>query len=611
MTITQLVDSIKKANYFYRIGEAIMSDTQYDKLVDKLVALDPDNELLKQIGFAVNDRKIELPITMASMNKVKTCEELLDWFRLKSIDPNVDIIITPKYDGLSLCVSEKHQIAYTRGDGRVGQLSTPHYELMQGKFSGSNISFTFGEAIMPKEVFEENWSQEFANARNLVSGLFNSKKPSDALIDCVYIKYGAVGHDYKFKSDLLDALNKGQHWQVAYKLTKISLINDKMITELFKEWSSNFEIDGLIIEINDLNLQNKLGRETSTNNPVWARALKHKIFEQSATTTVKDIVWNISKQGYLKPTIKVDPISLDGVVISNVTGNNARWVKEMGIGIGSEVVIVRSGMVIPVITQVNTKKPFIEPEGAEWNENEVELVTIRETDDQIVKRIVSFFQILETKGVSEGIIRQLLQHPSVKYTNFKTALKAIFDLSIADIKEIYRFGEKKANNTWNAIRESCESVDVAKLQHATGVFENLGSRKLALLKHFQRKPSVEEVMQIDGFAEKSASIYVNNWLKFYNFISELPITISYETEEQEDDTVSNDLDGLSFCFTGIRMPEAEAEIKSRGGNIASGVTKTTTHLVCKDPSAGSSKLQKARTQGVSIITVLELEKMLG
>lgn len=612
MSLKTLVNKINEANYYYRIGQAIMPDSKYDELIEQLKEADPDNDLLLHIGYQVSDRKAKLPIDMASMNKIKTIEEITDWFRLKSIPAKTQIIITPKYDGLSLCVNEQHQIAYTRGDGKIGQLSTLHYGFMKNKLKSEyNIQFTFGEAIMPKSVFIDNYSGEFANARNLVSGLFNSKEPSEYLKDCVYIKYGAHGHDCKTKQELLDILNNDQEYKVPYVVTSIHEVDDNLVQSLFKKWSEEFEIDGLILEINNFEDQEVLGRETSTNNPVWARALKHKSFETSAVSVVKNITWNISKQGFLKPTINIQPVPLDGVIISNVTGNNARYIKEMGIGIGSEVVVVRSGMVIPVITEVITTKPFEIPAefDCEWNESEVELIVKTETKEQVLQKVVSFFSVLEAKGISEGILTQILDHYRDSWSSFKDAISLILNMKESDMLSIYRFGKKKAKSTFWAIQTCTKDVSLAKLQHATGVFNGLGSKKLELLTHFDSKPSVSEVMAIDGFAQKSAEVFVNSWDTFYEFIDGLPITIA-KTDVPEV-VVSDDLNGLAFCFTGVRLPQIEEVIKSRGGQIASGVTKKTTHLISKTKGSGSSKEQKAIELGIEIMNVQELEDFLN
>lgn len=614
MTIQELQDKIKKANYFYRIGSPIIPDSEFDSLVDELNKLDPDNGLLSQIGYKVNDRKVRLPIIMASMNKIKTIDEFNDWLRLKNISTDTQFIITPKYDGLSLCVNEKYQLAFTRGDGTIGQIATMHYEKMQNKLIGtSDIEFTYGEAIIPKKEFIDFFSGEFANARNAVSGLLNSKEADDYLNDCVYIKYGAHGHNYKTKSELLDRLNEGQKWKVPYILVSAGQICDELIIQLFKKWSVDFEIDGLIIEINSHDIQSKLGRETSTNNPVWARALKHKAFESSAQSIVKNITWNISKQGLLKPTINIEPVVLDGVVISNVTGNNARYIKEMGIGIGSEVVVVRSGMVIPVITEVIKKMPFVIPQefDVEWNDNGVELVVKSETEEQIIQKVVSFFEILEAKGISEGIIKQLLEHTASNWKTFKGALSTILNMKVEDMLQIYRFGQRKSAATFQSIQNSVQNVSLAKLQHATGIFSGLGSKKLELLKGFDYKPSVDEVVAIDGFAKKTAQVFVDNWDNFYNFISDLPITIKQETIAVNKDIAEQDLSGKSFCFTGFRLPEVEEQIVNRGGSIASGVSKKTTYLITKSKGSGSSKESKAEQLGVKVMDIQELNLFLN
>lgn len=126
--INELVNIIIEANEAYRTGNAIMSDREYDTLLEDLAKLDPTHELLSTIGLEVVDesRKRKLDIPMASMNKIKTMDDILDWSRLKSIPRNTLMVITPKYDGLSLCVNEIENTATTRGDGEFGQASDEH-----------------------------------------------------------------------------------------------------------------------------------------------------------------------------------------------------------------------------------------------------------------------------------------------------------------------------------------------------------------------------------------------------------------------------------------------------------------------------------------------------
>lgn len=605
--IQELKEKIEKANQAYRTGNAIMSDKEYDLLVDELQLLSPNDEILIKVGHEVSDetRKSKLPIEMASMNKIKTISDIDDWSRLKGISKSEIVVITPKYDGLSLCVNEKTDESWTRGDGKIGQKSDNHYELIGNQLSPvcEDFDFTYGEVIMSKSTFLDKYSNDFANPRNLVAGLLNSKEATNPLSDCNYIKYGANFNNQKFttKQDVLEELNRGQEVKVPYHICKISELNEELLINLFNQYSIDYEIDGLIIEVNDLNKQQQLGRETSSNNPVWARAFKHSSFEQSAQTQITGISWNISKQGYLKPTLHINPIKLDGVTVSNVTGNNARFVKDMGLGVGAEVIVKRSGMVIPIITDVVKTVDFQMPdvENIDWNENGVELITLSETDEQKLKKNIAFFEILEADNVSEGVITQL-------WDAGYTTIKDILSLTKEDLEKIDRFGKRKATIVYNSIQNSIKDVELSKLQHATGMFKGLGSKKLALLEHFTEKPTIDQVISIEGFAEISAKSYIESYDNFFNFIKYLPITI----QEKVEVAPGGDLEGKSFVFTGFRDKELENEITSLGGEVKSSVSKKLTYLVLKDKNSKSSKIQKAINLGIELLEIKDLNDLI-
>lgn len=622
--IEQLVNKIKNYNDAYRIGKPLISDTQYDILIDELYQLDPDNEILSAVGHKIQDesRKRRLPIIMASMSKTKTIEEIKSWVRLKGIDPNLDVVITPKFDGLSLCVDESTIECYTRGDGTFGQKSDDHYKLIGNKLYGEGTLFddfsplyfthTYGEAMISKKTFLDKYSTEFANPRNLVSGLLNSKEVSNSLKDVSYIKYGAIINDkfkneIKTKHEIIDLLNDGQLIGVNYQVCKISDLSEDLLISLFHKWKTEYEIDGVIIEVDSLKEQESLGRETSSNNPVFARAFKHASFEQSAETPVIGMSWNISKQGLLKPIIHISPVKLDGVTVSNVTGNNARFIKDMGIGVGAIVRVKRSGMVIPIITDViktvDFQLPYIHDEKGEidyvWNENGIELITLYETDDQKLKQNISFFEILEADNVGEGVVTQLWE------AGYKT-IKDILSLQKSDLERIDRFGKRKAEIVFNSIQNSIKDISLSKLQHATGIFKNLGSKKLILLEDFTEKPTIDEIMSIEGFAEISAQSYIDGYDKFFDFIKDLPIIFTKKTPI----ITGGDLEGKSFVFTGVRRLDLEQIIESKGGKINNSISKNTSYLVMREIGSGSSKEKKAIDLGVKIITVEQLEDLL-
>jgi DNA ligase (NAD+) len=261
-------------------------------------------------------------------------------------------------------------------------------------------------------------------------------------------------------------------------------------------------------------------------------------------------------------------------------------------------------MVIPLITEVIKAVDWVEPtiDGVEleWNENGIELRTITETDDQKLKQLISFFEILEVDNVGEGVITQLWNE------GYQT-IKDILELTTKDLEDLEGFGKRKSKIVYDNIQSKIKDIDLAKLQHATGFFVGLGSKKLDLLTHFTTKPTIDEVIQIEGFAEKSAEVYIENYDKFFNFIKTLPITIS---SKKEVELKGDRFIGKSFVFTGVRSAEAESIIESLGGKIGSSVSKNTSYLVMKSKGSGSSKETKALSLGVEILTLEELFKIL-
>ena len=235
-----------------------------------------------------------------------------------------------------------------------------------------------------------------------------------------------------------------------------------------------------------------------------------------------------------------------------------------------------------------------------WNDNGIELITLTETDDQKLKKNIAFFEILEADNVGEGVITQLWE------VGYKT-IKDILNLTKDDLEKIDRFGKRKASIVFNSIQKSVKGVQLSKLQHATGIFRGLGSKKLVLLEKFTEKPTIDQVMEIEGFADISAKTYIESYDEFFNFIKDLPITIE---EKVEVAPVGSDLEGKTFVFTGVRRKDLEGIIESRGGKIAGSVSKNTTHLVMKSKGSGSSKENKAIDLGVEILVVEELEDLL-
>ena len=631
--IIELKKQIIKSNEAYRTGEAIITDSEYDDLVEELEFLAPSDEILTKIGITPVDdsRKRKLPIPMASMNKIKTIEEFRNWIRLKKISEDTVMIIMPKYDGLSLCVNEKNSEAWTRGDGEIGQLSTEHFQFIGSKNSNKEDFYSFGEIIMSKKNWEKckniinpRTGRPYKNPRNMASGKMNDKNPTDILRNFTYVRYGLHGDAYKTsdKEDQIKALNNLNDHKVKYSKIKASEITTDLLVNLFEDWSKEFELDGVIVEVNDADLRKKLGRETSSNNPCFARAFKGN-FEMVKESIVKEIVYQISKLGYLKPVTHINPIELDGATVRKATAINERFVVGYRLRVGSKVRVKRSGMVIPLIMEIdgvkverNKKGDYTFPYNDDkltikkcpicngtisWNENKIEAVcTNSNCEGTNLQKIVAFFEIIEVDGVSDGVCEIL-------YNSGFNTIEKVLKMSKKDMLELEGFAQRKADTTYDNIHSKLKNISLSKIQHASGYFNGLGSKKLLLLEHFEKVPTIEEITSIEGFSNTSAEIYLKGIENFNKFIKNLPVKI-FKTEKVE--AVSSDLNGQTYVFTGIRRKDLEDLIQSKGGKIGSGVNKTTSVLVMKEKGSGSSKEVKAQQLGVRILNIEELENEL-
>ena len=509
----------------YRAGTPICTDAAYDKLVEELVQKFPDSELLKK-GVVEQkqkeSRKQPLPIPMFSLNKVKSLEEIKQWLKSNNVSDDELLIITPKYDGISLVVNESEDKAWTRGDGEVGQTSDDHFMKMNDKHCGLDL-FSFGEAIMSKSNFQK-YKDKFANARNMVAGLFNRDIAGAELNDVDYIRYGCDREKWS-KLNQLSQLNSFNEVSVKYAMFKIDELNEEVLNDLYKVWSEDYNIDGLVIDINSAELRNKLGREENMN-PKYARAYKNPEWSGSAEVRVTGITWQVSKQGKLKPVINIEPTEVSGVIIENVTGYNAAYIIDNNISEGSVIKIIRSGDVIPK----HIETLFYFQEGIEnlcdevatcpccsqqtkWDETMTELIcTNPDCQDKQIAKLVHFFSTLEIEDFGEPSIRTFY------LSGYKTT-EAILNMKQIDIINIEGFGVKSSVKLLSQFGKlKSEGVPVAKFVHALDLTEGkLGEKTVQLIldniheELIHREISTEDLIKIDGVAEVTAKLFLNCW----------------------------------------------------------------------------------------------------
>jgi NAD-dependent DNA ligase len=287
-------------------------------------------------------------------------------------------------------------------------------------------------------------------------------------------------------------------------------------------------------------------------------------------------------------------------------------IEAQGWGVGAKVKVIRSGMVIPKI--IATLEPVVPSlpdtcpscqELLSWDANRVQLVCRQPSycPAQQVQSAISFFNVLGIEEVGDKIVEQL-------YESGFNSIAKICSMSIEDFENLDRFASKRAKLIHDHIHAKLQNIELEKIQHASGCFKGLGSKRLALCNRFDapdKKPELEAILSIDGFSDITARAYLKGFDLFWAFVQDLPITIRTPEAKSDNGTCQN----YKFCFTGYRDKTAQAQIEKEGGEVGSSVTGKTTHVVAKDPSGSSSKLKKARDLGLPIWTPAELMEFLN
>lgn len=631
----KLEKQIRYYNNAYRRGEQIISDAEFDDLVELLYKVNPNSDWFKKgIQDEVEERKAKLPIPMYSLEKVKTYEEVLKWISSCNLDFYDKLVITPKYDGISLCVNEIVGDAWTRGDGEYGQNCKDRFwKLTNSEWrSRDEVVYSFGEAIFPNINFLKlKETNQYKSARNAVAGLMNSPTVSDNIGLVAYVRYGCDREDWN-KEKQLDFLNENNKWIKTFFATISvgSLMQSEesfisLMNNLFEDLTTGFKCDGLVIDINDASKRNELGR-LANNNPKYAIAYKNPDWSEREETIVKNIDWQISKDGRLAPVVNVNSIELCGATVSRCTAYNARYVRDNLINNGARVVIARSGDVIP--KHLKTIKstgdyseilPSVCPicgEKVDWDNNNVDLICSNPKCSGIMlARCVYFFSILDFKEFREPTIKKLFN------AGYKTPDEILF-LSEEDLKKIEGIGNVAAKMLSNQFKElRKKGTNFAKLLTAYNVFKGVIAEKTcqkildglklytcedvaAFAKECDESwaSDIEDKIEGVGFNMALAFILgVENWWVNDDDSAHIPITY-YGLEEKS-------FDGqMTVVFTGFRNKDWENKLKEQGHKIGTSVSKKTTCLVVKEKGSGSTKEQKAESLGIPIFTIQEFKE---
>lgn len=619
----KLVELLKilSKNYYNKVE--LVSDEIYDIIENVLKEKDPNNKYLNKIGSKVLDKDIKLPKFMPSLAKYFPDIKNLDKWCKEHPGPYV---IMDKIDGSSglseidLSSDDIKTNLYTRGDGKNGKDISYLYEngFIENtidkikeieELEGTKL-YVRGELCISKENFKK-YGKDYINERALTNGIC-TRKYTDAKTRKLIKKLDFLTYKLYDKNanceNQLKLLKKYGFTVVWYKI--VDEISEKLLSKYLKKRrkESDVIIDGIVV------MQNIVENKSLESKPTHGFAFKQTAESNKFEAKVLDVEWNPSKDGYLKPVVIIGMVKYsDNSEIEKITGYNAKFIVDNMIGVGAIVEITKSGETIPKILQIiKPAKVAKLPEGKyKWTESGVDMISIDDNDKSkiIIKKIITFFKEINAKNISEGIITKL-------YENGYTTVKKILSIEKSDIEDISGLGKKSSTNIVNNIAEALNTMTLTDFITATQCFDRgFGKKKIdtillecpnVLFDDMSNEERLELVMEVDGFAEKTALQFVNNIKNFNKVIKELkdliPLKRMIKNHKQQVNNKTSTLSNLNVVFTGLRPgKELELHIKLNGGKVSGSVSKNTTVVVVSDLDSTSAKITKARDLNIKIM----------
>lgn len=586
-------------------------DEVYDVLID--VIQEKEVDFVNPVGVIVKqNHAYKLPYYLGSMNKCKEQKDIDRW--CERYNKESEFVIEDKLDGVSclMIVNPSQSInLYTRGDGTIGTDISHFTKIINNlpyKHQKTKVAIR-GELIMKRATFESKYKDTFANARNLISGIINSKTIKQEAYDIDFIPYEIINDKHLSITKQIDILSKMFHCVVNSRIIKKEEMTvESLIGHLIDmKQKSDYEIDGIIVHSSQGYTRN------TSQNPEYAFAFKTMLDSNIIDTEVEFVEWNVTKWNVFKPRIKIRPVNLCGVTIQYTTGFNAKYIQDNKIGAGAIVSITRSNDVIPYIVKVK-KEGLVEfPANFVWNATGVDILAVDgdNNDTASIKSISSFFSDLGIKHVSDATISKMFEK------GYDTLMK-ILRVSKEELLKIDGFGEKLAERTILNIHTSLQQSSLSDVICASSCLGfGFGKKKIQKLlfhiPHFymeEESPELlKQIIMIDGFSEVTARQVISHISDVRTFVTEISEFLNVEeAEKEEKEQMNESMLGQNIVFSGFRDKDLEARIVSRGGNVVTSVSKNTTAVVTKDTEDSSSKLKKARAYHIPILQRDDFEK---
>ena len=662
------VDKIKKLHkhneLYFSKNNPLITDKEYDELKKSILELEEKYSYLnheyspsKNVGFRPSKtfKKQKHKVPMLSLSNIFDRQDLINFEKkIKNYlnlnpDESFEYSVEPKIDGISASLTYKNGVlvaGLSRGDGYEGELITDNLKTIKdipihilSKDFPKHIEIR-GEVYIKKNDFE-SLKEKFANPRNAASGTLrqkNSKETKKIPLKFIAYTFGLFENNkFDKQSDFLSSLKKWGFKTSIYNdvISKIDkLINNHQNFEKMR-YELEYDIDGLVYKINNLNLQNRLG--FVGNAPRWAAA--HKFSAASSFSKILNIEIQVGRTGALTPVAKVEPVNIGGVVVSNATLHNEDEINKKDIRIGDVVNIERAGDVIPHVVSVDLSKrnskalkykfPDKCPSCGSKIEKEFNMQTKKfdavkrcssegfSCEKISIEKIKHFVSkdALNIDGLGKKVVEKLWEKNFIRYP------QDIFKLDFNKIKKLEGWGQQSVANLKFSIKKS-KKISFHKFIFALGI-RHIGQENAKLIaKHLQKQDKFIKIdknynfnsfANIDGIGE----IQISSIKKFFltkensKVVKELSKYLNIENETNNN---SGKLKNYSFMITGklknMSRAEAKSIIEKNAGKILSSVSKKLNYLITGEKPT-LKKVNQAKELGIKVIGLEELIDLLN
>lgn len=636
--INRMKELIKLLNHaselYYQKSTSMMTDYEYDKLYDELVELEKETNMTLSNSPTINVEptilssleQVEHPSPMLSLSKTKQVSELVSFLK------NKEGLLSWKLDGLTIVLTyEEGKLVsgVTRGTGLIGEVVTENVK----RFKNIPLTIPYkghlvlrGEAVIKYSDFKkmnnelDDGSSQYKNPRNLCSGSvrqLDSSVTAKRNVNCII--FALIESEDKIsnlKSECFDWLTH-QGFEVVehFKVTSETLPEEVL---KFKEKIKDYDIpsDGLVLTYDDIDYGNSLG--TTSKFPKHSIAFKWQ--DETASTTLTNVDWLVSRTGLINPVAVFNPVELEGTIVSRASVHNVSILKGLALGIGDTINVYKANMIIPQIASNDTRSDNLtipdkcpicgEPTKLVENSGVSYLYCTNEfCVAKLIKRLSLFVSrnAMNIDGISDMILSKLIDEKIINHPADLYHLDKYKD----EIISFEGFGEKSYNNLHNSIEKS-RNVKLANFIYSLGIPDIGFSRAKLICNHFNNdfdkicNLTCEELSNIDGVGD----IIAKEWIDTFNnpiFQKELEDLkkeiIIPKQEKKELSSITN----LTFVITGslnnfTNRDELIEYIESLGGKVVGSISSKVNYLINNDITSNSTKNNQAKKLNIPIIS---------